>query len=200
MYISYLGLLNKLNISECCIDEVLLIGDSTKIQRIRKLLKNLFLQEPNTFINPDEEVAYGAAIMAAKLSGIEQKNINGILIKDITPFTLGIAIFETLVSETLILLNFLENLTKMDKFDDNVIKNLGKNSLLMSSIIKKGSPIPYDNTEKYHTLTDNQERVEIEVYEGEGLLVKDNNLLGKFTISNLPRRKAGEVVFDVILK
>ena len=200
MYISYLGLLNKLNISECCIDEVLLIGDSTKIQRIRKLLKNLFLQEPNTFINPDEEVAYGAAIMAAKLSGIEQKNINGILIKDITPFTLGIAIFETLVSETLILLNFLENLTKMDKFDDNVIKNLGKNSLLMSSIIKKGSPIPYDNTEKYHTLTDNQERVEIEVYEGESLLVKDNNLLGKFTISNLPRRKAGEVVFDVILK
>jgi len=106
MYISYLGLLNKLNISECCIDEVLLIGDSTKIQRIRKLLKNLFYQEPNTFINPDEEVAYGAAIMAAKLSGIEQKNINGILIKDITPFTLGIAIFETLVSETLILLNF----------------------------------------------------------------------------------------------
>ena len=67
------GLLNKLNISEGCIDEVILIGGSTKIPRIRKLLKNLFWQEPNTFINPDDAVAYGAAIMAGKLSGIEEK-------------------------------------------------------------------------------------------------------------------------------
>ena len=71
---------------------------------------------------------------------------------------------------------------------------------IMSSVIKKGSPMPYDNTEKYHTLTDNQEMVEIEVYEGESLLVKDNNLLGKFTIKNLPKKKAGEVVFDVNFK
>ena len=194
------GLLNKLNISEGCIDEVILIGGSTKIPRIRKLLKNLFWQEPNTFINPDEAVAYGAAIMAGKFSGIEEKNINDILIKDITPFTLGIAVFEPSVSKTLIFLNFLENLGNIDKFDDNAIRNLGKNYLLMSSVIKKGSPIPYDNTEKYHTLTDNQEMVEIEVYEGESLLVKDNNLLGKFTIKNLPKKKAGEVVFDVNFK
>ena len=70
----------------------------------------------------------------------------------------------------------------------------------MSSVIKKGSPIPFDNTEQYRTLKDNQEKVEIEVYEGESILVKDNNLLGKFTISNLPKRKAGEVVFDVNFK
>ena len=124
------GLLNKLNISEGCIDEVILIGGSTKIPRIRKLLKNLFWQEPNTFINPDDAVAYGAAIMAGKLSGIEEKNINDILIKDITPFTLGIAVFEPSVSKTLIFLNFLENLGNIDKFDDNAIRNLGKNSLL----------------------------------------------------------------------
>ena len=122
------------------------------------------------------------------------------MIKDITPFTLGIAVFEPSVSKTLIFLNFLENLGNIDKFDDNAIRNLGKNSLLMSSVIKKGSPIPYDNTDKYHTLTDNQEMVEIEVYEGESLLVKDNNLLGKFTIKNLPKKKAGEVVFDVNFK
>ena len=70
----------------------------------------------------------------------------------------------------------------------------------MSSIIKKGSPIPYDNTEQYHTLTDDQEMVEIEVYEGESQLVKDNNLLGTFKITNLPKRKAGEVIFDVNFK
>ena len=190
-------LLQKLGISEGCIDEVILIGGSTKIPRIRRMLKSLFYQEPNTSINPDEAVAYGAAIMAAKLSGTEGKDINEILIKDITPFTLGIAVYHPEVSNVLMLLNFLENL---DKLNENNMKNIGKDSLLMSSIIKKGSPIPYDNTEQYHTVSDDQEEVEIEVYEGESTFVKNNNLLGKFRVKNLPKKKAGEVHFDVNFK
>ena len=190
-------LLKKLGISEGCIDEVILIGGSTKIPRIRRMLKSLFYQEPNTSINPDEAVAYGAAIMAAKLSGTEGKDINEILIKDITPFTLGIAVYHPEVSNVLMLLNFLENL---DKLNENNMKNIGKDSLLMSSIIKKGSPIPYDNTEVYHTVSDDQEEVEIEVYEGESTFVKNNNLLGRFRIKDLPKKKAGEVHFDVNFK
>ena len=190
-------LLQKLGISEGCIDEVILIGGSTKIPRIRRMLKNLFYQEPNTSINPDEAVAYGAAIMAAKLSGTEGKDINEILIKDITPFTLGIAVYHPEVSKYLMLLNFLENL---DKLNENNMKNIGKDSLLMSSIIKKGSPIPYDNTEVYHTISDDQEEAEIEVYEGESTFVKNNNLLGRFRIKDLPKKKAGEVHFDVNFK
>ena len=190
-------LLQKLGISEGCIDEVILIGGSTKIPRIRRMLKNLFYQEPNTSINPDEAVAYGAAIMAAKLSGTEGKDINEILIKDITPFTLGIAVYHPEVSNVLMLLNFLENL---DKLNENNMKNIGKDSLLMSSIIKKGSPIPYDNTEVYHTISDDQEEAEIEVYEGESTFVKNNNLLGRFRIKDLPKKKAGEVHFDVNFK
>ena len=190
-------LLQKLGISEGCIDEVILIGGSTKIPRIRRMLKSLFYQEPNTSINPDEAVAYGAAIMAAKLSGTEGKDINEILIKDITPFTLGIAVYHPEVSNVLMLLNFLENL---DKLNENNMKNIGKDSLLMSSIIKKGSPIPYDNTEVYHTVSDDQEEVEIDVYEGESTFVKNNNLLGRFRIKNLPKKKAGEVHFDVNFK
>ena len=190
-------LLQKLGISEGCIDEVILIGGSTKIPRIRRMLKSLFYQEPNTSINPDEAVAYGAAIMAAKLSGTEGKDINEILIKDITPFTLGIAVYHPEVTNVLMLLNFLENL---DKLNENNMKNIGKDSLLMSSIIKKGSPIPYDNTEVYHTISDDQEEAEIEVYEGESTFVKNNNLLGRFRIKNLPKKKAGEVHFDVNFK
>ena len=190
-------LLQKLGISEGCIDEVILIGGSTKIPRIRRMLKSLFYQEPNTSINPDEAVAYGAAIMAAKLSGTEGKDINEILIKDITPFTLGIAVYHPEVSKYLMLLNFLENL---DKLNENNMKNIGKDSLLMSSIIKKGSPIPYDNTEVYHTISDDQEEAEIEVYEGESTFVKNNNLLGRFRIKDLPKKKAGEVHFDVNFK
>ena len=190
-------LLQKLGISEGCIDEVILIGGSTKIPRIRRMLKSLFYQEPNTSINPDEAVAYGAAIMAAKLSGTEGKDINEILIKDITPFTLGIAVYHPEVSNVLMLLNFLKNL---DKLNENNMKNIGKDSLLMSSIIKKGSPIPYDNTEVYHTISDDQEEAEIEVYEGESTFVKNNNLLGRFRIKDLPKKKAGEVHFDVNFK
>ena len=190
-------LLQKLGISEGCIDEVILIGGSTKIPRIRRMLKNLFYQEPNTSINPDEAVAYGAAIMAAKLSGTEGKDINEILIKDITPFTLGIAVYHPEVTNVLMLLNFLENL---DKLNENNMKNIGKDSLLMSSIIKKGSPIPYDNTEVYHTISDDQEEAEIEVYEGESTFVKNNNLLGRFRIKDLPKKKAGEAHFDVNFK
>ena len=190
-------LLQKLGISEGCIDEVILIGGSTKIPRIKRMLKSLFYQEPNTSINPDEAVAYGAAIMAAKLAGSEGKDINEILIKDITPFTLGIAVYHPEVSNVLMLLNFLENL---DKLNENNMKNIGKDSLLMSSIIKKGSPIPYDNTEVYHTVSDDQEEVEIDVYEGESTFVKNNNLLGRFRIKDLPKKKAGEVHFDVNFK
>ena len=193
-------LLQKLNISQGSIDEVILIGGSTKIPRIRKMLKSIFFREPNTFINPDEAVASGAAIMAAKLSGVEGKEIKDILIKDITPFTLGIAVFNDEVSRVLILLNFLESLNKPEKLDDKGIKNIANNALLMSTVIKKGSPIPYDNTEQYHTVHDNQEEVEFEVYEGESTLVKENNLLGKFRVKNLPKKKAGEVKFDVNFK
>ena len=193
-------LLQKLNISQGNIDEVILIGGSTKIPRIRRMLKSIFFREPNTFINPDEAVASGAAIMAAKLSGVEGKEIKDILIKDITPFTLGIAVFNDEVSRVLILLNFLESLNKPEKLDDKGIKNIANNALLMSTVIKKGSPIPYDNTEQYHTVHDNQEEVEFEVYEGESTLVKENNLLGKFRVKNLPKKKQEKLNLMLILK
>ena len=76
-------LLNEIGISAGAIDDVVLIGGSTRIPRIRRMIKSIFYQEPNTSINPDEEVAYGAAILAAKLSGLENQNISNILIKDI---------------------------------------------------------------------------------------------------------------------
>jgi len=195
-------LLNEIGISAGCIDEVILIGGSTRIPRIRKMLKNIFFnRDPNTSINPDEAVAYGAAILAAKLSGLENNDLSNILIKDITPFTLGIAVIDPESAPILMLMQLLQNLDKFDPKDKNskIVVN-SDNIKLMSDIIKKGSPIPYDNTKTYHTLRDYQEAVEIEVFEGENLFVKDNNLLGKFRINNLPKKKAHEVEFDVNFK
>ena len=68
------------------IDEVILVGGSTRIPKIQTLVKEYFGKEPNKSVNPDEVVAIGAAIQGAVLTG-EQKDV---LLLDVTPLSLGI--------------------------------------------------------------------------------------------------------------
>ncbi|HJU73115.1 MAG TPA: molecular chaperone DnaK, partial [Gemmatimonadaceae bacterium] len=68
------------------IDEVILVGGSTRIPKIQQLVKDFFGKEPNKSVNPDEVVAIGAAIQGAVLTG-EQKDV---LLLDVTPLSLGI--------------------------------------------------------------------------------------------------------------
>merc|ERR1712003_45821 len=71
------------------IDEIVLVGGSTRIPKIQKLVKNFFDgKEPSKGINPDEAVAYGAAIQGGVLSGEDQTS--GIVLLDVCPLTLGI--------------------------------------------------------------------------------------------------------------
>ncbi|MCZ6787028.1 MAG: molecular chaperone DnaK [Planctomycetota bacterium] len=70
------------------IDEVILVGGSTRIPLVQALVKEMFKREPNKSINPDEAVGLGAAIQGAVLSGDEQ--VKDILLLDVTPLTLGI--------------------------------------------------------------------------------------------------------------
>jgi len=72
------------------IDDVVLVGGSTRIPKIQSLLRDFFGKEPNTGINPDECVAYGATIQAAVLAGIESEKTSDILLLDCTPLSLGI--------------------------------------------------------------------------------------------------------------
>ncbi len=68
------------------IDDVILVGGSTRIPKIQELVKNFFGKEPSKGVNPDEVVAIGAAIQGGVLSG----DVTDVLLLDVTPLTLGI--------------------------------------------------------------------------------------------------------------
>jgi len=79
-------------IDKAKVHEIVLVGGSTRIPRIQKLITDYFNgKEPNKSINPDEAVAYGAAVQAAILSGdTSSKSTNEILLLDVAPLSLGI--------------------------------------------------------------------------------------------------------------
>jgi len=73
------------------IHEVVLVGGSTRIPKVQELLQNFFNgKELNKSINPDEAVAYGAAIQAAVLSGSKDKKLESLLLLDVAPLSLGL--------------------------------------------------------------------------------------------------------------
>merc|ERR1719260_50824 len=73
------------------IDEIVLVGGSTRIPKIQKLVKDFFNgKEPNRGINPDEAVAYGATVQGGILSPDKNEKLNDLLLLDVTPLSLGI--------------------------------------------------------------------------------------------------------------
>jgi molecular chaperone DnaK len=68
------------------IDEVVLVGGSTRVPKVQELVRKMFNKEPHKGVNPDEVVAVGAAIQAGVLSG----EVHDVLLLDVTPLTLGI--------------------------------------------------------------------------------------------------------------
>ena len=73
-------------LSEDQIDEVILVGGSTRIPAVQQIVKDLFKKEPNKGVNPDEAVAVGAAIQGGILGG----DVKDVLLLDVTPLSLGI--------------------------------------------------------------------------------------------------------------
>ena len=80
--------IKKANINKEEIDEIILVGGSTRIPAIQKAVENFFGKSPNHSVNPDEAVACGAAIQGAILNG--EKGVGDILLLDVTPLSLGI--------------------------------------------------------------------------------------------------------------
>ena len=164
---------------EMKIDEVILVGGSTRIPKVKDIVKNYFPNSRiNDTINPDEAIAYGATIAAEKMLHNKDDTIKNFSLLDITPISLG---------------------TNVQNKDPN--PEIQKEGNIMDVIIKRGTHIPVSNYKTYSTVVDNQDSMSINIYEGEKKYVKYNHLLKKSTINGLTKRPKGKtkvvIKFDI---
>jgi molecular chaperone DnaK len=143
------------------IDEVVLVGGSTRIPAVYQLVDDLFHlsargKKPHTALNPDEVVALGAAVQADILAGAS-KATDEMLLLDVTPLSLG-------------------------------IEALGGT---VARIIQRNSTIPASATEHFTTGVDGQTNVAIHVVQGERELAADCRSLARFDLKGIPPMSAG---------
>lgn len=145
------------------VNQVILVGGSTRMPAINDLVKDLTGKDPNRTVNPDEVVALGACLQG----GIKTGEVKEMVLIDVTSLTLGVS----------------------------------ASGGMMVPLIEKGTAMPCRGTKTFTTAEDSQNNVNVEVYQGERALAKDNKKLGQFELSNIPPAPAGvpqiEVVFDI---
>ncbi|KAF5762675.1 putative Heat shock protein 70 family [Helianthus annuus] len=91
--------LTDAKMKKSCVEQVILVGGSTRIPKVQHMLRDFFDdKELCKSVNPDEAVAYGAAVMAAKVSGISDKSVHDVALRDVTPLSLGVAVRGKLLS------------------------------------------------------------------------------------------------------
>lgn len=155
------------------IDEVLLVGGSTKIPRVYELMSDLFDKNPRDNVNPDEAVALGAAVQAGLKSGALPAG--ELIATDVAPFSMGIAVLKE---------------WKLSKLRPGGF----------AVIIPKNTTIPVTRSEEFFTAYDGQTKVSIEIYQGEHEWVENNYKLGEFLLEGIPPNHAGEEIIEVKFK
>ena len=135
------------------IDDVILVGGSTRMPSAQAVAKEIFGKAPKMDVNPDEVVAVGAAVQGGVLTG----EVKDVLLLDVTPLSLGI--------ET--------------------------EGGVMTVMIERNTTIPKSHTQVFSTAANNQPAVDIQVYQGERRMARDNRQIGKFTLDGIPPAPRG---------
>jgi molecular chaperone DnaK len=142
--------------------KVLLVGGSTRIPLVRRLLGEHLGQEPYSEVHPDEAVALGAAIQAAIVAG---EPIEAVLV-DVAPHSLGIETASVVLGHLL-----------TDRYQP---------------LIPRNTTIPCTKAESFYTLTPDQDRALVRVYQGEESVASRNVLLGEFMFEGISAAPPGE--------
>jgi molecular chaperone HscC len=159
--------LRDARMSPASLSRIVFAGGATRMPMFRRLISRLFRQLPIQHINPDEVVAYGAAVRAglvARSKGLEEH-----VLTDVAPFTLGVEVSSRISEDTVIPGSFLP-------------------------IIERNTVIPASRAHTLTTLQDNQTKVAVRVYQGESRMVRDNLFLGEVTVTVLPAKKGKEQI------
>ncbi len=146
------------------IDEIILVGGSTRTPCIRERLFNEFGFEPHAEVDPDLCVSMGAAIQAAMIAG---EKVDTVLV-DVTPYTYGTSALGILNGESY--------------------------PFTFVPVIHKNSTLPISKTEAFTTSYDGQEFVDINIYQGEQPDALNNTKIGDFQVTGLKDVKAGNVI------
>jgi len=158
--------LNGANLTASDIDEILLVGGSTRTPLVSQRLTEEFRLEPHIEVDPDLCVASGAAIQAAIIAG-NDVSASAILV-DITPYTYGTSALGELNGEFY--------------------------PYKYVPIIHKNSALPLAKSEVFFTMRDNQEAVEVKIFQGEDEDALNNIQLGEFTVEGLSQVPEGNPI------
>ena len=155
------------NLSPAQIDDIVLVGGSTRLALFRSTVGRIFGRLPSTHIDPDTVVALGAAVQAALLS--KNSALDDMVLTDVCPYTLGTGI---------------------------VNEDSPHQGLYFLPIIERNSTVPVSVVRRLATAADNQTELQLEIYQGENRLVKKNIFLGQLNVK-IPKGPKGKEEIDV---
>jgi molecular chaperone DnaK len=145
------------------VDQVLLVGGSSRIPAVWEMVAEQVGVQPQMSIDPEEAVALGAGVQAAIIAG---EPIDAILV-DVTPYSLGIAVAEMRMGRII-----------TDRY---------------RVLIRRNTTIPVTKEDVFSTLFPEQDTIKIDVYQGESEIASENTPLGDFLITGLEPEHVGEL-------
>lgn len=161
--------LSDAQISPRDLDNIILIGGSSRMPLIKSIIIKMFNKMPYCNINPDEAVALGAAVQAA----LKERNsaLKEVVLTDVCPYTLGVEVSEEI---------------SHDQYKSGYFL----------PIIERNSPIPISRVKTLCTISNNQTRLVVNIFQGESRHVENNIKLGNLEIA-VPKGPAGSQTVDI---